>query len=92
MPCRTHPVVNRGFRRMFGRSLAEVQGRAPIDFVAPPSLRGFCKSITKWHCAPDSPVVREEIVVGKTASAIGSKVLSNPYETVMARGIHRHQY
>lgn len=71
--------VNRGFSRMFGWSLAEVQGRAPIDLLAPHLSAGFTEHYQAALRAGE-PVVREEMVVGKNGQRYWGKVLSNPVQ------------
>lgn len=71
--------VNRGFSRMFGWSLEEVQGRAPIDLLAPQLSAGFTEHYQAALRAGE-PVVREEMVVGKHGQRYWGKVLSNPVQ------------
>ncbi|QPF72063.1 EAL domain-containing protein [Roseateles sp. DAIF2] len=69
--------VNAGFSRMFGWSLEEVAGQAPIALLAPQLDQAF---VDDYRAAlrAGRPVAREEIVVGQSGQRYWAKVISNP--------------
>ena len=69
--------VNGGFTRMFGWTLEEVAGRAPIALLAPQMPEEF-SAVYRAELLAGRPVGREEIVVGKDGQRYWAKVISNP--------------
>ena len=69
--------VNDGFSRMFGWTADEVLGQAPIRLLAPHLPRDF-EQHYQARLREGLPVVREEVVHGKTGQRYWIKATSNP--------------
>ncbi|MEF7617049.1 GGDEF and EAL domain-containing protein [Aquincola sp. MAHUQ-54] len=69
--------VNAGFTRMFGWTLEEAAGRAPIALLAPQMSAAFTEAF-RAALQAGQPVRREEIVQGRDGQRYWASVLTNP--------------